>query len=332
MRAFERVDRITLPDQRVAVCGDWHGNIGWARTIARVLPYLASDVTTMLHLGDWGMSPEEIDQVFAHTDIDRILVTVGNHERFDQITPVLDEHPGHAVRVSKLTWFLPRPARLTIGGRRVLSLGGAASVDRQSRIEGLTWWPDEAISDEHVAAAIAGGAADLMLTHEGPAGTPVRPVREILRTNPHQFPKEALEASAASRARVREVWDAVRPELLAHGHMHVPAGGMTDDGRRAASLGRDGQEGNLVLLDMATLKMATPSLAIIRGMTERANIDRDWRIRNVAESLHEATLDGLKPTPQAVQDAQDYVDGRRTLEEILEDVRRRHTRRPKDES
>ncbi|MCK8468265.1 metallophosphoesterase [Microbacterium sp. KSW4-16] len=331
MKALEVAATIAIPEERVAVCGDWHGNVGWARTIARVLPYLASDVTTLLHLGDWSMPPTEIDDVFAETDIDRILITLGNHEPWDRISPLFDKHPGHAVRVSKLTWLLPRPARLTIGGRRVLSLGGAASVDRQSRTEGLTWWPDEAITDEHVTEAIAGGPADLMLTHEGPANTPVRPVREILRTNPHGFPAAALEASAASRARVGEVWDAVRPELLTHGHMHVAAGGKSDDGRRVASLGRDGHEGNLAILDMATLKMATPSLAIIRGMTERAETDRDWRIRNVAESLHEATLDGLKPTPQALRDARDYVDGRRTLEEILEDVRRRHTRDPEDE-
>lgn len=331
VKALEAEAHIDLPDQRVAVCGDWHGNVGWARTVARVLPYMAPDVTTLLHLGDWCMPAAEIDDVFAGTDIDRILVTVGNHEPFDQISPLLDEHPGHAVRVSTLTWYLPRPARLTIGGRRVLSLGGAASVDRQSRIEGVTWWPDEAVNDEHVAAAIAGGPADLMLTHEGPAGTPVRPVREILRTNPHRFPATAREASAASRARIAEVWDAVRPELLIHGHMHVAAGGKTEDGRRVASLGRDGQEGNLGLLDMSTLRMATPSLAVIRGLSEQADIDRDWRARSVAESLHEATLDGLKPSPQALEDAQDYIDGRRTLEQLIEDVRRRHTRRPQEE-
>lgn len=276
------------------------------------------------------MPPEEIDEVFAETDVDRILVTVGNHEPFDQITPVLNEHPEAAVRVSKITWLLPRPGRLTIGGRRVLSLGGAASVDRQSRIEGLTWWPDEAITDDHVAAAIAGGPADLMLTHEGPAGTPVRPIREILRTNPHRFPESALEASAASRARIAEVWDAVRPDLLAHGHMHVAAGGKTEDGRRVASLGRDGHEGNLGILDMATLKMATPSLAIIRGMAERAHIDRDWRIRNAVEALHDGLLDGKAPSSAVIRDARDYVDGIRTLEEIIEDIRRRHTRRPED--
>lgn len=331
MRVLEHAPSIDLPDQRVAVCGDWHGNVGWARTIARVFPYMAPDVTTMLHLGDWSMPPDEIDAIFAETDIDRVYVTLGNHEPWDKLSPLFEKHPGAAVRVSKLTWLLPRPARLTIGRRRVLSLGGAASVDRQSRIEGLTWWLDEDITDENVAMAIAGGPADLMLTHEGPAGTPVRPVREILRMNPHSFPAAALEASAASRARITEVWNAVRPELLVHGHMHVAGGGKTADGRRVASLGRDGQEGNLAILDMTTLKMATPSLAIIRGMSERADIDRDWQIRNVAESLHDATLDGLKPTPQALRDAQDYVDGRRTLDEILEDVRRRHTRGPDQE-
>lgn len=29
-------------------------------------------------------------------------------------------------------------------------------------------------------------------------------------------------------------------------------------------------------------------------------------------------LDGLSPSPAALQDAQDYVDGRRTLEELIE--------------
>lgn len=269
MTILKHAKGVVLTDQRVAVCGDWHGNIGWARMISRALPRLAPDVTTILHLGDWWMPPTETDEAFAETSIDRIYVTLGNHEPWGQITPLLDDHPGEAVRISQLIWLLPRPARLTIGSRRVLSLGGAASVDRESRVEGLTWWPDEAITDAHVAAAIADGPADLMLTHESPAGTPVRPVQEILRTNPHGFPATALEASAASRARVSEVWNAVRPELLAHGHLHAPGGGRTEDGRRVASLGRDGQEGNLTILDMRTLRMAAPSLAIIRGMADQ---------------------------------------------------------------
>lgn len=335
MKALEYSTGLTLPDQRVAVCGDWHGNVTWARTIARALPRLASDVTTLFHLGDWWMPAAVTDEAFADTNVDRIYVTLGNHEPWNQIAPLLGKHPGEAVRVSKLIWLLPRPARLSVGGRTVLSLGGAVSVDRESRVEGRTWWPDEVITEEHVATAIAGGPADLMLTHESPAKTPVRPVREVLRTNPQGFPTAALEASATSRARIGEVWDGVRPTLLAHGHMHAPGGGRTDDGRRVASLGRDGQEGNLGILDMKTLRMATPSLATIRGLAERPEDDdlaRVGRINGVAEALHSGILDGKRPSPAAVRDGWDYIEGRRTLDEIIEDVVRRHTRRPEQGS
>lgn len=329
MQARGHAKDIDLPDQRVAVCGDWHGNQWWARMISRALPDLAPDVTTLLHLGDWWMPPHAVDEFFAETSVARFYVTLGNHEQWAEITPLLEKHPGEAVQVSELTWILPRPARLTIGGRFVLSLGGASSVDRESRQEGVTWWPDEGITDEHVAAAIAGGPADLMLTHESPADTPVRGVREILRNNPHRFTKAVLEASATSRRRVSKVWDAVRPELLVHAHMHVGAGGQTADGRRVASLGRDGDEGNLGILDMSNLRMTTPSLAILRRYgsdDDRPRLTREQRIKTTAEAMHSAVLDGLRPTAQARRDAQDYIDGVRTLEEIIEDVRRRHTR------
>ncbi len=265
MKAFERRRHIALSEERVAVCGDWHGSLGWLRMLTRALPNLAYDVKTVLQLGDWGMNPLETDPLFAEAGIEHVLVTVGNHERFDLISPLFAAHSGSAVRVSNVTWILPRPARLSIGGRTVLSLGGASSVDRRWRTEGLDWWPDEAIADEHVAAAVAGGPADVMLTHESPAATPVRAVRELLDTNPHRFPTKALAESAQSRAQVSAVWDAVRPTLLMHGHMHAPGGGLTDDGRRVVSLGRDAQQDNLALLDMTTLTLETPSLTEIRN-------------------------------------------------------------------
>lgn len=269
LRARDFESKIDLPDRRVAVVGDLHGNFRWLDIIARSVPTLAPDVTTILQLGDWAMDPDTADEALDGTTIERIYVTLGNHEPWDQIMPLLDARPGEAVRVSELTWLLPRPARLTIGGRSVLSLGGAASVDKAWRQEGVSWWKDEEITREHVAAAIAGGPADLMLTHESPARTPVRAVREILRTNPFGFPDDARADSATSRARVAKVWDVVYPELLIHGHMHVPGGGQTEDGRRVASLGQDGQQGNLGFLDMQTLLIETPSLRQIREAARR---------------------------------------------------------------
>ena len=269
LKALEVEPTIALPDQRVAVVGDVQGNFRWLDIVARSIRTLAPDVTTILQLGDWAMDPDTTDESLDGTGIERIYVTLGNHEPWDQITPMFEANPGCAIRVSDITWILPRPARLTIGGRSVLSLGGAASVDRAWRQEGISWWPDEEITRQHVAAAIAGGPADLMLTHESPARTPVRAVREILRANPMGFPDDARRDSATSRARVAKVWNIVYPELLIHGHMHAPGGGQTEDGLRVASLGQDGQQGSLGFLDMQTLRIETPSLRQIREAAGR---------------------------------------------------------------
>lgn len=51
------------------------------------------------------------------------------------------------------------------------------------------------------------------------------------------------------------------------------------------------------------------------------------RRRDVEEAFASLRLDGLKPTEAALRDAEDYIEGRRTLEEIITDVVARHTRR-----
>lgn len=217
MTILKHAKSVVLTDQRVAVCGDWHGNIGWARMISRALRRLAPDVTTILHLGDWCMPPTETDEAFAETSIDRIYVRLGNHEPWGQITPLLSKHPGEAVRISQLIWLLPRPARLTIGGRCVLSLGGAASVDRESRGGGLTWWPDEAITDADVAAAIA-AALPTRCSHMSPRRVPPSARSE-------RFCARTFTASQQQRSR--------RPPRLAResvkcGTRCVPSCSLTD--------------------------------------------------------------------------------------------------------
>ena len=59
---------------------------------------------------------------------------------------------------------------------------------------------------------------------------------------------------------------------------------------------------------------------------------RDERLVGALEALHSVRLDGLPTTPGAIRDAWDYVEGRRTLDELIEDVVRRHTRSPEVET
>lgn len=55
-------------------------------------------------------------------------------------------------------------------------------------------------------------------------------------------------------------------------------------------------------------------------------LSREERLRGALEALASCRLDGLPVTAEAVRDAWDYVEARRTLDEIIEDAVRRHTR------
>lgn len=214
-------------------------------------------VRTVLHAGDFWPTPSflaTVDFWARNAGIDKVLVTLGNHEPWGEIAALQAQHPGLALRVSSTVWLLPRPFRFTVGARSVLSLGGAASVDADWRVPGVDWWPDERIMDEMVDEAIAGGRADFMVTHETPEFTPVNAVRNILSLNPLGFPASALAKSMASRGQVQRVCDVVEPEMLFHGHMHAPGEGTLPDGRQVISLGCDGQPGSTVLLRVESLE------------------------------------------------------------------------------
>lgn len=267
MRIFETAESFDLPDPRVWVSGDWHSNAGWVQTLLPALRRRDPEVTTVLQLGDYGFSHagpgiSAVDYWSRRAGIERVFVTLGNHESWGEITAAQDATPGRAIRVSDVVWLLPRPFRFTVGGRTVLSLGGAASIDRQFRTPGVDWWEAENSTEQMVSDAISGGPADLMLTHDSPqTATPA--VRDIIAGSSRRIAAEALEASAASRDKIEQVWNAARPKLLLHGHMHV-YDELTAADRRVISLNRDTWPGNAGLLNLETLAFAPLSLLEIR--------------------------------------------------------------------
>lgn len=245
---------------RVAIAGDWHGNIDWVRRVVMLLRDRAPEVDTILQLGDFGFFPRrtgqyfvaEVDVVCRAAGVKRVLVTPGNHEDWLVLDKMFAVLPGEAVRLSEVVWVLPRGFRFTLGGHTFLSFGGAASVDYEWRSTGHDWWMTEAPTAAQVASAIGDGPADVMLSHETVSGATAE-VERTLRSNPLGFSAEALGYSAVSRQRVTEVWDAVQPAVLAHGHMHVRGEIELGDGRRVYSLAQNGLRGNVGLLDTQTL-------------------------------------------------------------------------------
>lgn len=247
-------------ERRVAVAGDWHGNIQW---IAKAIPAITSestDIRTILHLGDFGISNsppgrtylESVDNWCGRAGIERIFVTPGNHEDWDWLDSSFEKEAGAPVQLSAAVTVLPRAFRFTLGGRSFMSFGGAASIDYQQRRSGFDWFPTEIPTDEDVAGAISGGLVDVLLMHEtidgGTEGSELK-----VNRNPSGWPAEALHYSAESRERATRVWSGVEPPVMLHGHMHVSDERTYDDGRRVISVGRDNQERNLGILDLDDL-------------------------------------------------------------------------------
>lgn len=201
---------------RIAFAGDWHANAWWAeRAIADARTRYADVV---VHLGDFGYLFTDqflgrVSAALAEAELDLLFVD-GNHENH----PKLLRYPIGANglrRVAQRVWHLPRGFRWQWAGVRFLALGGAHSVDRPHRVPGVSWWKEETITPEQARHAIDGGAADVLVSHDCPAGVPIPglddgtlfPWAEIMRSDEH-------------RGVLRDVAQAVRPRLIWHGHYH----------------------------------------------------------------------------------------------------------------
>ena len=252
---------MTNVPERIGVAGDWHGNTPWAtravRKIAAALP--RSGRRIILQLGDFGIWPgptgEEyltrVDAALADADAELWFVD-GNHEDFGQLAG-LRPGPDGREQVTSRIWHLPRGYRWRWHDREWLALGGAVSLDRAGRTEGRDWWPQEEITVRQAGAVIEAGPADVLVTHECPAG-----IEHDFPPPPPWWARADLRRNDAHRALMREVVLATRPRWLMHGHLHIGYQRTVDLGAgpvEVTGLDRDGAEhSNWAILDVAAMR------------------------------------------------------------------------------
>jgi hypothetical protein len=96
--------------------------------------------------GVWNNSKEEIywrkwlnDKNFTTLFVD------GNHENHVMLNqyPVLDWNGGKVHFISDSIIHLMRGQVFTIDGLKFFTMGGAESIDKQRRVEGISWWKEE---------------------------------------------------------------------------------------------------------------------------------------------------------------------------------------------
>lgn len=222
----------------VGLVGDLEGEASAAVACVRHLG--ARGVRLAYQLGDlrFGMGPDPdgylaaVEAACAEDDVHLSCIT-GNHENWTLLDALWAE-PEHQdvdgrpapLALSPHVTMLPRGHRWELGGRTFVALGSAPSINRHLLTEGVDWWPSEVLLDVHVGDAVAGGHAEVMLTHDSPASPYCVPeVEEILRRNvrdnPMAWPASSLAYADEGMARLTRAVLGIKPLLLAHGHFHV---------------------------------------------------------------------------------------------------------------
>lgn len=201
----------------IAMFGDWHGNLGWALTAVRSAA--REGVRTAFHVGDAGLDFPGAKRGRYESKLNKYLVDLGvtltvsggNHDNWDTLTRLPVEPDGTAAFRSNIR-ILPRGGRTISEGLVIGGLGGAFSVDYQHRTEGRDLWSSEEPSREEAEKLVADGPLDILITHDAPAGVPLK--------GDFELSPEIAERADRTRLLLRQVVDSLAVPHVFCGHWH----------------------------------------------------------------------------------------------------------------
>lgn len=147
----------------------------------------------------------------------------GNHENHALLRTYEPREDG-LVNIRDNIVYIPRGARWVWARTTFMGIGGAYSIDKDGRTEGVSWWPEETITDAEVFRCVDGGPVDVVVSHDVPMFVDLS--RHLWRegVQPWGWHGESLD----NRLRLTEVFDGVKPRHWIHGHYHLDYTETTD--------------------------------------------------------------------------------------------------------
>lgn len=208
----------------IGLLGDTHGDLEHVLIVSQTM--WKHGVSVLVVLGDFGFIwpghnwDNDLDKVSKRlTQRGQVLYWLdGNHEDFATLFRKFPVSDDGLRRLRPNVIHLPRGYRTVLSAGRTLAiLGGANSIDRHHRAEGLTWWSQEQITDDDLTV-LGHEQAEIMLGHDAP--TPLPSLDAALATTDRYWPEEMLAYSAAERKQFTQGFREVRPRLYVGGHYH----------------------------------------------------------------------------------------------------------------
>jgi hypothetical protein len=192
--------------------GDTHGDLDFVQRTCEVASEHGAEI---INLGDWGfLWPGGSQSKYLSKMLVMYGVTMrfidGNHDWHKEIWR---RAPGVLpAEIEKNLIYQPRGSFYRDPeGTKFLFMGGAPSIDKHMRRDGISWWKEEEITDEDMDVALTHKACDVLVTHDapnyppgyGPKGTP-----------------EFRVAGTRSMNNIKKLRTKLTPKLHVHGHWH----------------------------------------------------------------------------------------------------------------
>ena len=209
---------------RIGILGDLHGDLEHLVVVSRTME--ARGIHVLLQLGDfgfiwpgtnWGHALDRIENRLRKAG--QVLYFVdGNHEDFATLSTFPTSADGlRHVRPSII--HIPRGWRTTLAHARTFAaLGGASSIDRGLREHGVSWWPEESITEADLER-LGTEPVDILVGHDAPAPWPKLDSR--LGRTPSWWSEDDQRYADGGRQMLTRAFNALHPKLFFGGHFHL---------------------------------------------------------------------------------------------------------------
>ncbi len=192
MKTFlEYIDEL-IPKAHVRVIGDVHGWIDMPGPTGYSYLDLIENAEYSVQVGDLGFNYSAL----ANVDPKKHVVIGGNHDNYSNLSP----------------HFLGDYGTYKFPGFEFFYIRGALSVDKDRRIQGTEWWPEEELSYPQAIGAIRAfiqTKPKIVITHDIPT-----PIVDRVVTNPMKL------RPSKTNSMLEQAWEAHKPELWIFGHHH----------------------------------------------------------------------------------------------------------------
>lgn len=162
----------------IYITGDTHGLINFDKLKKYFSKLYTTDQEFLIILGDTGIVWSDNEHYISeYSGLGPTVFFIdGNHDNFDLLNkfPVVEMFGAKCHRLISNVYHILRGEIITLNDLSFLCMGGATSIDKHLREEGISWWKDENITDLDMQNALNNlekhsYKVDYVLTHCAPS-------------------------------------------------------------------------------------------------------------------------------------------------------------------